>query len=112
MAGLPEMQNFSDQIQIGDIITFDSHLSFGTVAHRAVEVYVDHDTYFIYTKGDNIDQRDPWTVTDEDQIGKVIEIIPKIGFVMAGPIKYSLIAVIAITGFFLIKESFESKTKN
>ena len=48
----------------------------------------------------------------QDLIGKVIEIIPKMGILLVGPVRFSLIAVIGITAIFLLKESFESKSKS
>ena len=100
------------QIKKGDIITFESHLEFGIVAHRAVDFHQEHGEISIVTKGDNRDEPDPWLVTDEDLIGKVIEIILKMGILLVAPIRFSLIAVIVIVSIFMLKESFESKTQS
>ena len=102
----------TNQIIKDDIITFESHMEFGIVAHRAVDFHEEHGEILIVTKGDNIDDPDNWTVSDEDLIGKVVEIIPKMGILLIGPVRFSLIAVIVITSIFLLKESLESKTKN
>ena len=68
-----------EQIKEGDIITFESHMEFGIVAHRAVDFHEEHGEILIVTKGDNIDYPDSWVVSDDDLIGKVIEIIPYMG---------------------------------
>jgi len=102
----------ANQIKEGDIITFESHMQFGIVAHRAVDFNQENGEISIVTKGDNIEEPDPWVVTDEDLIGKVIEIIPKTGILLVDPVRYSLIAVIVITAIFMLKESFESKTQS
>ena len=101
-----------EQIKKDDIIAFESHMQFGIVAHRAVDFHQEHEEKSIVTKGDNIDEPDSWVVTDDDLIGKVIEIIPKMGILLVGPVRFSLIAVIGITAIFLLKESFESKSKS
>ena len=100
-----------DEIEVGDIAVFDSHLEhIGIIAHRAVEKFDDHGEIAIDTKGDHVDDRDPWMVHDEDLIGKVIDIIPIMGIFLIEPIRYTLVAVIIITSISLIKEiSSESK---
>ncbi|MCH7647017.1 MAG: signal peptidase I [Thaumarchaeota archaeon] len=101
----------TNQIKEGDIITFESHMEFGVVAHRAVDFHQENGEILIVRKGDNIDDPDPWIVTDEDLIGKVIKVIPTMGILLVGPVRYLLVAVITITAIFLLKESFESKSK-
>ena len=101
-----------DQIKENDIIAFESHMQFGIVAHRAIDFHQENGETLIVTKGDNIEDQDPWIVSDEDLIGKVIEIIPKMGILLVDPVRYSLIAVIGITAIFMLKESFESKNKS
>jgi len=100
-----------DEIEVGDIAVFDSHLQgIGIIAHRAVEKFDDHGEIAIDTKGDHVDERDPWMVHDEDLIGKVIDIIPTIGIFLIEPVRYTLAAVIIITAISLIREiSSESK---
>ena len=101
-----------DEIQVGDIIAFDSHMQgIGIIAHRAVEIYDDdHGETGIDTKGDNVEERDSWVVYDDSLIGKVIDIIPTIGIFLIEPIRYTLAAVIIITSISLIKE-ITSETK-
>jgi hypothetical protein len=48
-----------DDINVGDIISYETPLSQGTVIHRVIEKGIDEKgTYFI-TKGDNLDYSDP-----------------------------------------------------
>ena len=100
-----------DQVQVDDIITFDSHMAgVGIIAHRAIAIEDDHGEIGIDTMGDNSEQQDPWTVHDDDLIGIVIDVIPTIGILLIDPIRYSLIAVIIITAVSLLRDiTTESK---
>lgn len=94
-----------DQIEVGDIITFDSHIEgLGIIAHRAVEIFDDNGEMGIDTQGDNVDSRDPWVVHDVDLIGKVIDIVPTMGIFLIDPVRYAIVAVIVITAISLLWE--------
>jgi len=108
-----------DDIQVSDIIAFDSHMQgIGIIAHRAIAVGDDDGQIGIDTKGDNVEQPDPWTVHEEDLIGKVVDVIPKMGIFLIDPVRYSLVAVIVITAISLLWEvtvetkKTSSKTKS
>ena len=104
-----------DEIKEGDIITFDSHMQgIGIIAHRAIEIADDGGQTGIDTKGDNVEDADPWTVHEEDLRGKVIDIKPTVGIFLIEPVRYSLVAVIIITAISLLKEvtSESKKTSN
>ena len=88
-----------DQIKVGDIITYDSHMEdWGIIAHRAIEVTERDGEITVSTKGDNVENKDGWHVTDSDLTGKVIEIIPTLGILLVGPVRFTLVIVIIITG--------------
>ena len=94
-----------DEIKVGDIIAFDSHIEgIGIVAHRAVEVFDDHGKIGISTKGDNVDEPDGWIVHDEDLIGKVVSSTPSMGIFLIEPVRYGIVAVIVITAISLLRE--------
>ena len=94
-----------DQVQVDDIITFDSHMvGIGIIAHRAIAVEDDDGQIGLDTKGDNVEQPDPWTVHEEDLIGKVVDVIPSMGILLIDPVRYSLVAVIVITAISLLRE--------
>lgn len=94
-----------DNASVGDIIVFDSHMEgIGTVAHRAVEILDDHGRIGIGTKGDNVDEHDPWIVHDEDFIGIVDNIVPSMGIFLIEPVRYGIVAVIIITAISLMRE--------
>lgn len=94
-----------DEINKGDIITFDSHMQgIGIIAHRAIAIADDDGHTGIDTKGDNVEQPDPWTVHEEDFVGKVIDVIPTMGIFLIDPVRYSLVAVIVITAISLLKD--------
>src|SRR3989344_6775568 len=99
-----------DEIIVGDIIVFDSHVEgIGIVAHRVIEKFDDNGRIAINTQGDNVDEIDTWIVHDEDLIGKVIEHISFIGILLIEPVRYTLVAVIIITAISLLKGITETK---
>ena len=94
-----------DNASVGDIIIFDSHIEgIGIVAHRAIEIFDDHGRIGISTKGDNVDEHDPWVVHDEDFIGMVVSIAPSMGIFLIEPVRYGIVAVIIITAISLLHE--------
>ena len=101
-----------DEVQVGDIITFDSHKKgIGIIAHRAIAIEDDDGQIGIDTRGDNSEKQDPWTVHEEDLVGVVIDVIPKMGIFLIDPVRYSLVAVIIITAISLLKDiTSETKT--
>lgn len=108
-----------DDIQVDDIITFDSHMQgIGIIAHRVIAIEDDDGKLGIDTKGDNVEQPDPWTVHEEDLVGKVVDVIPSMGIFLIDPVRYSLVAVIVITAISLLREvtvatkKTSSKTKS
>jgi signal peptidase len=102
-----------DDIAEGDIIAFDSHQQMGIVAHRAIAIYDNHGQTVMDTKGDNNEEADPWYVTDEDLIGKVIQIIPGFGILLVGPVRFALVAVIIILAISMMKDYItENKNKS
>ena len=94
-----------DHANVDDIIAFDSHIEgIGIVAHRAFEVFDDHEEIGISTKGDNVEQEDPWVVHDEDFIGIVVSIVPSMGIFLIEPVRYGIVAIIVITAVSLLRE--------
>ncbi|HIQ13773.1 MAG TPA: signal peptidase I [Thermoprotei archaeon] len=93
-----------DEVEIGDIIVFRSPLNPRTpIVHRVLDILVNEQgVKMIITKGDRNLAPDPWTVTEDLLIGKVIYVIPQIGaipkFLNTYPtLKYALaITIIAI----------------
>jgi len=101
-----------DKVEIGDIITFDSHIEeWGIIAHRIVAVEDDDGEIQIRTKGDNIKSQDVWYVTESDLDGKVIDIIPSVGIFLVGPVRFTFVIVIVITAVFLLKEQLSPEQK-
>jgi len=108
-----------DDIKEGDIITFDSHMQgIGIIAHRTIAIADDDGQIGIDTKGDNVEEPDPWTVHEEDLVGKVVDVIPSMGIFFIDPVRYTLVAVIVITAISLLREvtvatkKTSSKTKS
>lgn len=94
-----------DEVNVGDIITFDSHIEgIGIIAHRAIEVFDDHGKIGISTKGDNVEEPDGWVVHDEDFVGKVVSSVPSMGIFLIEPVRYGIVAIIVITAISLLHE--------
>jgi len=101
-----------DQIKVGDIITFDSHMEdWGIIAHRTVEVTEKNGELAIRTKGDNVERQDFWYITGADLTGRVIEVIPALGILLVGPIRFTLVLVIIVTAVSLLKDQLSSQPK-
>jgi signal peptidase len=116
-----------DQLKVGDIIVFnrpDGHDK--VIVHRVAEI-LNQNPLVIRTKGDANPGSIPGTdfpITKNDYIGKVVYVVPQIGYVtriLTPPINYIIIAV--IVGIMLVKQfgkpkseieklSDEDKTKN
>ena len=65
-----------NQYKIGDIVTYQTSNSTTPVTHRIVEVTKLSDKYYVFTKGDKNDEKDPYPILEREIIGKVIRIIP------------------------------------
>ncbi len=72
-----------DEIKVGDIIVFKSPLNPQTpIVHRVINIIEDMGGSKIFiTKGDNNPTPDPWTVSEDLILGKVVYVIPQIGVV-------------------------------
>ena len=104
-----------DDVKVGDIIVFDRPKDHDRViVHRVVAV-VDDDPKTLRTKGDN-NQRSivgtDYPITEEEYIGKVVHVIPQVGFItkiLQPPINYIIIAV--IIGVMVIRQIYKKDKK-
>ena len=104
-----------DDVKIGDIIVFDRPKDHDKViVHRVVAV-VDDDPKTLRTKGDNNQHSivgTDYPITNEEYIGKVVYVVPQVGFItkiLQPPINYIIIAV--IIGIMVIRQISKSKKK-
>jgi signal peptidase len=104
-----------DDVKIGDIIVFDRPKDHDRViVHRVVAV-VDDDPKTLRTKGDNNQQSivgTDYPITNEEYIGKVVHVVPQVGFItkiLQPPINYIIIAV--IIGIMIIRQISKNKKK-
>ena len=104
-----------DDVKIGDIIVFDKPKDHSKViVHRIVAV-VDDDPRTLRAKGDNNQQSivgTDYPITNEEYIGKVVYVIPQVGFItkiLQPPINYIIIAV--IIGIMIIRQISKNKKK-
>jgi signal peptidase len=93
----------------GDIIVFRHPYSSNEfVVHRAIEKYEREGVWYFITKGDNNLYPDSWRISERDLIGKVIFVIPYIGYVkiyLGNEIGLSIIVVLLIV--FVIFENLD-----
>ena len=104
-----------DDVKIGDIIVFDRPKDHDRViVHREVAV-VDDDPKTLRTKGDNNQNSmvgTDYPITNEEYIGKVVYVVPQVGFItkiLQPPINYIIIAV--IIGVMIIRQISKNKKK-
>ena len=104
-----------DDVKIGDIIVFDKPKDHSKViVHRVVAV-VDDDPKTLRTKGDNNQNSmvgTDYPITNEEYIGKVVHVVPQVGFItkiLQPPINYIIIAV--IIGIMIIRQISKNKKK-
>jgi len=84
------------QIQVGDIIEFSPSWFNGSVVHRVVAESTTSQGGVLYTtKGDNNTSPDPLPVSYAKVTGKVVLIVPYLGFlVLSPPLDIALVAVL------------------
>ncbi|MDE1725638.1 MAG: signal peptidase I [Thaumarchaeota archaeon] len=102
-----------EQLKVGDIIVFNRPVTHDKViVHRVAEI-LSQDPRIIRTKGDANPGSIPGTdfpISKVDYIGKVVYVIPQIGYVtriLTPPINYIIIAV--IVGVMIVKQFGKSK---
>ena len=102
-------------VKIGDIIVFDKPKDHSKViVHRVVAV-VDDDPKTLRTQGDNNQNSivgTDYPITKEEYIGKVVHVVPQVGFItkiLQPPINYIIIAV--IIGIMIIRQISKNKKK-
>jgi hypothetical protein len=61
----------SDEIHLGDIVSYESEYASGTIIHRIVEIGQDSEGWYCRLKGDNIQSVDPGKVRF-DQIRRIV----------------------------------------
>ncbi|HJW20346.1 MAG TPA: signal peptidase I [Candidatus Nitrosotalea sp.] len=103
-----------DQLKVGDIIVFNRPaIHDKVIVHRVAEI-LNQDPRIIRTKGDANPGSIPGTdfpITKNDYIGKVVYVVPQIGYVtriLTPPINYIIIAV--IVGIMLVKQFGKPKS--
>lgn len=95
-----------DEVQSGDIIVFNRPQTHDRVIVHRIVAISDSSERILTTKGDANPASIPGTdypITGDDYIGKVIYVIPKIGYVtklINPPINYIIIAIILALLFF------------
>ena len=104
-----------EDVKIGDIIVFDRPKDHDKViVHRVVAV-VDDDPRTLRTKGDNNQNSivgTDYPITNKEYIGKVVHVVPQVGFItkiLQPPINYIIIAV--IIGVMVIRQIYKKDKK-
>ena len=104
-----------ENIKKGDIIVFDRPSGHDRVIVHRVNEILNDEPRVLRTKGDANPASIPGTdfpITEQEYIGKVVYIVPQIGYVtriLTPPINYIIIAV--IVGIMIIKQFGKSRSK-
>lgn len=104
-----------DDVVPGEIIVFNRPSDNNRVIVHRVTAILDDDPHTIRTKGDANPASIPGTdfpITEENYLGKVVNVIPQVGFLpkmIQPPINYIIIA--GIVGFILAKHFWGNKAK-
>lgn len=104
-----------ENIKKGDIIVFDRPSGHDRVIVHRVNEILNDEPRILRTKGDANPASIPGTdfpITEQEYIGKVVYIVPQIGYVtriLTPPINYIIIAV--IVGIMIIKQFGKSRSK-
>ncbi len=102
-----------DHLKVGDIIVFHAPAENLVIVHRVADI-LSQDPLTIRTKGDANPGSIPgidFPIIQKDYIGKVVYVIPQIGYVtriLTPPINYIIIAV--IIGVMIVKQFGKAKT--
>ena len=102
-----------DHLKVGNIIVFHAPAENLVIVHRVADI-LSQNPLTIRTKGDANPGSIPgidFPITQKDYIGKVVYVIPQIGYVtriLTPPINYIIIAV--IVGVMIVKQFGKSKT--
>jgi signal peptidase I len=90
---------------VDDVITYQKDFTHFTISHRIVE----SNNNIFKTKGDNNDENDDWDVIYEEIRGKLIKVIPDVGWIVefsrsyAGIIFLGIIPSTAVLSIYLNK---------
>lgn len=105
-----------DNIKKDDIIVFDRPSGHDRVIVHRVNEILNDEPRILRTKGDANPSSIPGTdfpITEQEYIGKVVYVVPQIGYVtriLTPPINYIIIAV--IIGIMIFKQFGKSRTKS
>lgn len=106
--------NESNELKLNDIITFEHDEKI--ISHRILRIENDGEQDLFYTKGDNNEEIDDFFIKNHQIYGKVILIIPKLGYITRHlHEKYILLQIILliiiIFAIFNIKQDKKIKRK-
>jgi signal peptidase I len=88
-----------EDIRPGDVIVYTRvvpYTSAEVLTHRVVEVRHEGDYYIFKTKGDANPEPDPWDISPRDVSGKVLWVVPKLGWVLYW-IRGNMVSVVLVT---------------
>jgi signal peptidase I len=89
----------SEDIEVGDIITFRSPTNGKLMSHRVVTVQQEDQSYQFRTKGDANEDVDPYSVSAENVVGRVCFNISHVGYFveyLKSPLGFILLGLVGI----------------
>jgi len=68
----------SQNLKVGDIISYRTSQEAVPITHRISKIFQNNGKYFFTTKGDNNYEKDPYPISEDEIIGRVILTVPGI----------------------------------
>jgi signal peptidase I len=103
-----------ESIELGDVIVFDTPSVPEPVVHRVIDKWLENNSFYFKTNGDNNDNPDQWIVLGKNVYGVVVLRLPHVGWFLlviqttAGKI---LVLALVILLLFVGDDSEEEKDK-
>lgn len=83
----------TQRVKLGDIITYQTPQNTEPVTHRIIKVQNIHGKTFFITKGENNTTEDPYPISQEELIGKVILALPYLGAILKNYTSYKFLSL-------------------
>ena len=83
----------TQQVKLGDVVTYKTPQNTEPITHRIIKVQNIHGKIFYTTKGDSNKTEDPYPVSQEEIIGKVIFVLPYLGLILKSSVSYKFLSI-------------------
>ena len=81
----------TNKVTTKDIVTYKIPQSTNPITHRIIETKIIHSSTFYFTKGDNNKSQDPYPISKQEIIDKMLFSIPYIGYLLENVFSYKFL---------------------